>query len=122
MHSVRLCCAGAPGNGSRKPEKYNRQQHLGVLSQFCRRPVNQQRLAQLQDLVSAELQALLKELEAHYKKLSQEAPQAPSSGSFKAGVAAVGDSSRELASLHNLIERLKTEEPEFEVMMAANRF
>jgi hypothetical protein len=117
-----MCCAVAPSQGGRKPEQYNRQKHLSLLSQFCRRPGSQQQLAQLQDTVTAQLQALLIELEAHYKKLSQEAPQAPTSGSFRAGVAAVGDTSRELASLHNLIERLKKEEPEFEVMMAANRF
>ena len=106
-----------------------------MLSQFCRRGPSQEQLATLQGKVTQELQALLAGLEAHYKQLSQ-APLAPAgSSSFRAGgaatvglvaggrwggaAAAVGDSSRELASLHNLIERLRLDEPGFEVMMAA---
>jgi hypothetical protein len=104
-----------------------------VLSQFCRQATRQAQLTDLQRKVSQELEALLTLLEAHYKQLSQ-APLGPAAGgSFRAAgrpvmgtgqrwsassVAAVGDSSRELASLHNLIERLKLGEPSFEVMVA----
>jgi hypothetical protein len=110
------------------------QHHLQVLSMFCRQATRQDQLAQLQQKVTRELEALLKGLEGHHQQLSQ-APLGPAASSFKTGgaagrlmgagqlrwggsVAAVGDSSRELASLHNLIERLKLGEGSFEAMLA----
>jgi len=82
--------------------------------------------------VRQQLQLLLKGLDSHYEQLGQ-APLASSAASFAPdgdvgpllggqgqwgrGVAAVGDSSRELASLHNLIERLRLAEPSPEGLM-----
>jgi hypothetical protein len=110
------------------------QHHLQVLSMFCRQATRQEQLAQLQQKVTRELEALLKGLEAHHHQLSQ-APVGLAASSLKTGVtagrlvgagqlrwggsvAAVGDSSRELASLHNLVERLKLGEGSFEAMMS----
>lgn len=103
-----------------------------MLSSFCRQATRQGQLAQLQRKVATELAALVKGLKGHHTQLGQ-APLGPSPGSSRAGGAAggvrggggawgavaVGDSSRELASLHNLIERLKLGEPSFEQELAA---
>lgn len=103
-----------------------------MLANFCRDANNQHQLSQLQHLVRQQLQLLLKGLDSHYEQLGQ-APLASSAASFAPdgdvgpllggqgqwgrGVAAVGDSSRELASLHNLIERLRLAEPSPEGLM-----
>lgn len=121
--------AGTSGGGSSSlKQRSASQHHLQVLSQFCRQVSRQEELAKLQRKVTRELEALLEKLDGHYKQLSQ-APLAAPTSSFKAGgaavqqrwggsVAALGDSSRELASLHNLIHRLRLGEPSFEVMVA----
>jgi hypothetical protein len=132
---VGVFCAGmsAGGSGSMKQRSAS-QHHLQVLSMFCRQATRQEQLAQLQQKVTRELEALLKGLEAHHHQLSQ-APVGLAASSLKTGVtagrlvgagqlrwggsvAAVGDSSRELASLHNLVERLKLGEGSFEAMMS----
>lgn len=134
VEPVVFVCAGTSGGGSTSLKaRSTTPHHLQVLSQFCRQATRQQQLTDLQRKVSQELEALMTGLERHYKALSQ-APLGPAAGSsFRAAgrpvvgsgqrwsassVAAVGDSSRELASLHNLIERLKLGEPSFEVLVA----
>lgn len=135
LPSVVVWCAGtSPGGSGSKKQRSASQHHLQVLSMFCRQATRQEQLAQLQQKVSRELEALLKGLEGHHQQLSQ-APLGPPASSFKTGgaagrlmgagqlrwggsVAAVRDSSRELASLHNLIERLKLGEGSFEAMVS----
>jgi hypothetical protein len=116
--------SGGGGVSSNSRQRSASQHHLQVLSSFCRQATRQDQLAQLQHKVDTELESLLQGLKAQHDKLSQ-APLGPSPGSFKAGGGAggvgrawggvaVGDSSRELASLHNLYERLKMGESSFE--------
>lgn len=94
--------------------------NLKVMSMFCRDENRQDVLMRLQNHVDQVLMELVRDLDMHYQHLLTAAPAAAAASASKAAAglagrlggfslglqSTLGDSSRELASLHNLMQRL----------------
>jgi hypothetical protein len=110
----------AGGTSRRSSRKHNAaaQPHLLSLSAGCRNEAYMHQIRGMQATVDAAAEALLQQLQEAYMADSQADPVARCTGA----AAGVGDSSRELAGLHNLIERLKLGMPGYSERELAQAF